>query len=598
MRRLNALMEQIRSDPTLDEFDLEDRETALEALRTAYELPDQQPNRGAPGYESWCGKVSRCMQPSGMSSIFANYTLLGIRVILVMDEFDRAAKSYPQGDIFQWLFSLSNKSSAGSHLNLSIVLLSRRRVGKIAHHMEEGSSFESAYPPHPLRGFSNKDLEQYFSSYEELPCGLPNESQRRRILYRCGRHPALLMSMRKEAAKLDTPDWSVDQVWRANPGRFQSVYEKMCTQLQSEKTSRMANTTMMDAMIYQFEFFTVDNESYHERLIDAGFATSVLDKDAVRNPANGTLCYPDIFVLAGSKEIADSTQPILCEPLSPYFLDYIRLIWKPDRQNSVADYLELTERALRVFLADGLKKRYGDKWKTAVETALPLTNKQSYLDRLQDVAALNGYTGDLSMLDVLSFTDYMNIIRANWTGLFERCFTSYNTAATRSITALGQAMNYLRDCRNTSAHGSIKVLNSQQLSKLQETCDKLNEVISGNWFQPAPPAPAPLEQPATPAQPTQAPQPAPAPVITTNPAELEFLKRISILWFSSLEGGRYQVDLSVDGAIFTGITIKMNGNVYDAYAPQGRWPYKEKIVWRTVRKYVLAEFHQVDKSKL
>lgn len=577
LRRLNALLEQFRSDPDTDPFDLEDMEDALDALRAAYALPDQQPNRGADGYENWCAKVSRCMQPAGLNSIFANYTLLGIRVILVMDEFDRAAASYPTGDIFHWLFSVSNKSSTGSHLNLSTVLLSRRRVGKIAHHMADGSSFESAYPPHPLRGFGNHDLEDYFSSYEQLPCGIPNEMQRRRILYRCGRHPALLMNMRTEAAKIAGPDWSVEQVWRANPGRFQSVYEKMCAQLQSEKISRMANTTMMDAIMYQFEFFAVEDESYHERLIDAGFATAMLDKDAVRNPADGTLCYPDIFVLAGTKAITDSTQPIPCEPLSPYFLDYIRMIWKPNRQNSIADYLELTERALRSFMAEGLQKRYGDGWKAAAEAALPPNFKQNYLEKLQDIAALNGYTGDLSILDVLGFDNYMEIIQANWTGLFEPCFAGYTADGLSPLESLVESMDFLRSCRNTNAHGSIKVLNARHLSLLQSHCDRLNAVIQSG----PPQTVTSTEESAAPAPALQTPSAA---------AAAAFMQQVAVVQFRVDGEERYLADLTIGAEPFNGVLIKPNNGKMDAYIPQNIWPYKEQVAWRSVRKYVLEQF--------
>ena len=90
-------------------------EDTLYELKYVYELLDRQPNRGEPGYDSWCGEIDSAMDPQTSESVFYNYTKLGIRIILILDEFDRAEKGYPLGDIFQWLFSLSNKSSGGMH---------------------------------------------------------------------------------------------------------------------------------------------------------------------------------------------------------------------------------------------------------------------------------------------------------------------------------------------------------------------------------------------------------------------------------------------------------------------------------------------------
>lgn len=587
-RHLNALLEQARNDPEMDEMDLEDIEDAVENLLNAYALPDARPNRGAPGYDSWVGKVNRAMDSKGSSSVFLNYTLLGYRIILILDEFDRAQKAFPTGDIFQWLFNLTPKANnRADRPNLSIVLLSRRRAGKIAHHMAEGSSFESAFPPHPLAGFSNRELEDYFNSYAELPCGIPNNEQYHQILYRCGRHPALLMSMRDEAALQPDNNWSVNRIWRSNPGRFQSVYEKMCDQLQSEPATRLANATMMDALMYQFEFFAVEDETYHERLIDSGFATAVLDTDAVIDPETGTLYYPDIYVLSGVKDIRDSLEPLVCEPLSPYFLDYVRQVWKPDRQRSVADYLALTERDLRQFLAEGLRSRYGNGWKEAAEAALPVANKQPYLQKLQDMAALNGYTGDLSILDVLGFNDYMSIILANWSGLFCRSFACYGLNEQEAITNLTEAMEFLRSCRNTNAHGSIKVLNASHLTRLQETCDKLNAVLAGD---------APQSEPAGQTEPAAA---VPAPkrtaskrATTLTPEQTAFLEQINVDRFypDKDKDDSYRADLLVNGVPLCGVLIKKNGNTVDAYPPQNIWPYKEQLPWSNVRNMMREPF--------
>lgn len=473
---LRTRVEQFRSDPIQYRIALE----SMSDLLTVYELLDNQPNRNKNGYDNWCNKIKRCMQPDGSSSVFLNYTNLGFRIILILDEFDRAAKGFPTGDIFQWLFSLSNKSSTGSHLNLSIVLLSRRRVNKIAHHMEDGSNFEDAYPPHPLRGFNNDELAEYFDSYATLPCGIPSLRQRQKIMYLCGRHPGLLMKMRKELSGIKSTNYDVDKIWYNNADLFKTVYEKMCEQLQREKISSRTDATLMDALLYQFEFFATEDEHYDERLTGSGFTTSMSEDDAVNDPKTGIKYYPDIFTLAGSKSIDDSTELLKCEPLSPYFLDYVRTNWRPDQQRGAAEYLEVTERALRIFIAAKLQLRYGTSWKSAAEDTLPNKMKLKFLENLQRSATLNGYSGDISILDVMAFDNYGAIIEKNWGELFEECFAPFESPDTPRLTKLLQELEFLRNCRNTSAHCNIKILNPQHLAHLKDVCDKLHLSIASN----------------------------------------------------------------------------------------------------------------------
>ena len=385
-------------------FDYRDAQKAISKLKEAYALPDMQPNKGAEGYDSWCAKINRSVQSTGSASVFYNYTLLGFRIILIFDEFDRAATGYPSGDIFMWLFSLSNKSSTGIHINTSIVLLSRQRVNIIAHHMEDGSNFEDAYPVFPLTGFNNKELDIYFDSFHEFDDNDVSDTHKKQILYLCGRHPGLLMKMRKFLSQIQYSNWDINEVWLRNPGQFKTVYEKMCKQLQAQEVSK--RKTLMDIVLYQFEFFSAEDGIYDELLRDSGFATSLSDDDVIIDTNTGVHYYKDIFVLSGEKALEDSIERLKREPLSPYFLDYIRLIWKPDQQRGVADYLEMTERLFRVFIKEKLKTKYPTTWKIVAESALPNNVKKRYYEKLKRTADLNGYTEELSILDVMCFDNY------------------------------------------------------------------------------------------------------------------------------------------------------------------------------------------------
>lgn len=476
---LEEAVEQQRENPVA----YRSAKKSMKNLLAAYQLPNQQPNRGSEGYENWCSRIDRSMQSDGTSSVFRNYTNLGFRIILILDEFDRAAREYPSGDIFHWLFSLSNKSSTGSRLNLSTVLISRRRPNQIAHHMEDGSNFEDAYPPHALRGFNNQELDEYFKSFEGFACSVPTQKMRQQILYLCGRHPGLLMRMRAEISKDTAAEPNVNVIWRNNTGLFKTVYEKMCTQMQNERISVSTNTTLMDALLYQFEFFATEEDShYDERLVNTGYATKTVEEEPVVDSETGIKYYPDIFTLSGVKDVEDAVELLKCEPLSPYFLEYVRRNWNPDVQKGAAAQLELTERALRKFIEEKLKFRYGSEWKTAAEDGIKKKGtKIRFLTRLQDMADLNGYDGDLSILDVLSFENYASIITKNWEGLFDCCFRSFICADMGCLEKLTTEMDFLKSCRDTSAHCNIKVLNTEYLAHLKDVCDRLNRDISNEY---------------------------------------------------------------------------------------------------------------------
>ena len=73
-----------------------------------------------------------------LRNFFKATSALGFYFILIIDEFDNAMELYPRetddGQLFRTLFELSEKVGKFKRL-LSVVLISRRRVGTIAHHM-------------------------------------------------------------------------------------------------------------------------------------------------------------------------------------------------------------------------------------------------------------------------------------------------------------------------------------------------------------------------------------------------------------------------------------------------------------------------------
>lgn len=388
---------------------------------------------------------------SHLNRIFKYYTKLGIRIIITIDEFDRAKDIFKDGRFFQRLFGLTEKGA--SNLNLSIITISRRSVSTIAHHMQEGSNFLDAFPAEALRGFNNDELEEYFSTYKELPTGELSESTRQQIICLCGRSPGLLMSMRHEIMHFGTAD--IGEIYSQKSEFIKNAFNRMCTLMETEYVDRNKSITSMSVFIQQFigPVYTKNLREKVDRLYDYGFITR-----ADPNEEN-------VFELSGLKEYRDK-ESLIYEPLSPFFVDYIKDVIVPNDEITLAGLLERTERAVRQVLFEALSLEYPDTWETVLSDDVP--QKDDYLEQLRIVAARNDSASrniSISKLNVLAFNDYFKIIRNHW-DIMSGYFTLYD-----SRSALQADMKLLNTCRNTSAHLNLEILNDPGREDLKKACE-------------------------------------------------------------------------------------------------------------------------------
>ena len=269
-----------------------------------------------------------------LSSLFEYYTKLGIRMILTIDEFDRAQAIFKDGQFFQRLFGLTPKGA--NRLNLSIITISRRSVSTIAHHMQEGSNFQDAFPALALKGFSNEELEEYFNFYRDMPCGLLEEKERQQILCLCGRSPGLLMQMRDEIENLDGSPVDIGWIFRERGAFIKTAYERMCTLMRTEYVNQSKTRSSMGIFIEKFigPAYSEKLNEWVEKLYDYGFVTRVEKSEK------------NVFELAGLTDYRDKGE-LVYEPISPYFVDFVKDFAVLDELDSLAAMLEQTERSIR-----------------------------------------------------------------------------------------------------------------------------------------------------------------------------------------------------------------------------------------------------------
>ena len=387
-----------------------------------------------------------------LNNLFDNYTQLGIHIILVLDEFDRAAEVFRDTQFYDRLFSLSPKSNPP--LRLSIVTVSRRSYDTIAVQTPDGSDPREAFPQLALRGFSNKELDLYFDSYGLLPGaekrGLPDEKTRQAILYFGGRSPAVLMNIRKAFAEMDRYDLDTIDF----PETYKTVYDRLCKLLSTEFADRSIGISCMTVFL---EWFFGPRHSqllpqYMDHLVRHGYI-------------NRTLFNDSLYVRSGLEEESAKNDTVY-ESISPYFEDYLVHYYRNGDLKFCSNLLEDTERAVRRVIASSLKEKYGVAWESELLLNNPQQENQkvAYLNHLISLAEQTDFPAqDLSKLSVMAWPNYATVIRGHW-DLFSQRFMPLTTAD------LEECFTFLKSCRDCSGHHNMEVLNQSMRERLKKEC--------------------------------------------------------------------------------------------------------------------------------
>ena len=415
------------------------------------------------------------------SRIFPQLRKIGIKIILIIDEFDLADKSHKicpegDGDFFGKLFNLAPKGiSINTH---SVILVCRKSVNTIEHDLGGGSHLADAYHTRVLRGFTNAEMDEYFQSFRELPCGIPDLEMIRDIIYYCGRNPGLLIKMR-DALSYDASK-NIARIFKKNQTNFTDSYKRMIELMQEERISKdlscftvflenfIGPVTVADYEIHQWRM---------DELYSHGFVTEAVSiKDIGYSSPNSSegFSMTNLFAIAGLEEDQGDE---FYEPLSLYFVQYIKDYYLPSDENDLTRLLVHAELHCRQGIRSYYSLLFGDDWErtidgTILEESEKLTLKRVFLQSLKrqieaNNGELRGITG--SILDVLSFKEYyIIIIRTNL-----KSFVQFLNNPLKD-------MAFLADCRNLHAHINMKVLDGEHRNQLRRICEGLLKGITAS----------------------------------------------------------------------------------------------------------------------
>lgn len=421
---------------------------AITKIKNVYRLVNS-------GWDNVGTDAYRSQLIQSLNDLFRYYTILGIRIILTIDEFDRAQSIFTNGQFFQRLFDLTPKGSLTA-LNLSIITISRRRVSTIAHHMQEGSNFEDAFPPLALKGFSDTELAAYFDTYAQLPCGLLSKEVQKQILYLCGRSPGLLMGLRHELEVMTTPSTDIGWIYAEHGQFIKNAYNRMITLMESTFADREHKKSLLEVFIQKFIGPIYDDNFDVELplLYDFGFVTkgtaesNIFSLSGARLPENGKS--------AGNEGVY--------EPIAPYFVEYIKHMIVPNALSNLSGLLIKAEKQVREIIEKEMRRVFPDTWQDIINGYAG--KKDYYLETLQVKALQNDFSASsISKLNVISFKEYYYIINDHW-NIFSKYFSAYPNK-----NSLFAAMSLLSESRNDSAHLNLGVYNGESRRKLRETCN-------------------------------------------------------------------------------------------------------------------------------
>lgn len=398
-----------------------------------------------------------------LNFLFTAYTELGIHILITIDEFDNARAAFPvdggDGSFFQRLYMLSPKSM--NEYRVSILLISRRRIGTIAHHMADGSDIESAFPPFiVLRGFTNAELDEYFASYQDIEGLTLEEQDRRDVIYFCGRHPGQLMKMRTlyERYYVEGEDITPASLYFEYGEEMQTLYERMNKLLRTEFVDAEMQCNCVGTFAQVFIGPTYDTNI--KSRLDQLFKYGLISKwDNAKSGEN-------IFQLAGLPCDADAEHRFEYEPMSPYYIEFFKSRVLPEERDTIGRMMETAEMDVRAGILAVLKTMFPDTWEEKLE-GFTNAGKQHFRAQLDAIAYQNDtYTRNVTYtnLDVMSYLDYANIIVAYWEPM-KAYFSSFRTPD-----ELREKFQFLYDCRNCYAHNNLRILDEQSCARLKDYC--------------------------------------------------------------------------------------------------------------------------------
>lgn len=377
----------------------------------------------------------------GLRWVLERLKALSWRLILVIDEFDRAMSLFDQPCYFGLLRSISSLPSN----SLTVILLSRRQTYMIERCPNEHASiFHGAFDTFPVKEFSEDDLYDFWAALAEYDI-FADEPLERALQHYAGAHPYLLSfygnrMVRRAAAGLPVTAETIAEINRDERAWFERFYEDLKRRL--------------------------EDDGHLEKLV-------------------GYLLGPSISVTAADAQVLNSMGYLTgqedggCCAFCPDFTEYLR---KLQISLPVWDGIMGAEKVLRGFLRRAYPRldefRYSaladvKEWPDRLRRIYPhLSFELNGLVRKMQKNG-DGYGQDSTLIDVLELSYTVSLILGSWQD-FAAYFSKDGTA---ELAVWKPRLELIARARTQLAHAHPEYLTEQEKELAQIHCKEVLALV-------------------------------------------------------------------------------------------------------------------------
>lgn len=397
-----------------------------------------------PGFSFVMNKFQKASVYGGMSfrssfkQFFEVIKALNMHVLVILDEFDSAETVFETNADYELFRSLAAPNYA-----VSLVFISRRRLYMIEKKNENNSTFHSAFPESPLRGFSDKDSNLFFEVLKRNYDIELQPAQRERIRYYAGRSPYIYSAFCHELVERKINSQSSFDI--------DGIYK-------NELASRVTDYA---EVLYR----RLKTDGHLSKLIGILFGPSI----------NVTQSDKDLLFFMGYLGEAPNNSDCY-QALSGYFTDYLHNKHYVD--DSWHNIIAL-EKLMKKLILDAFRSFDETKWKDIMGEAYQQLfgssktfNYSLYKNFIDN--NLKTFNKKSVLPDVMSLHDVFVLIQFRWDDVFKKYF------GTKNFSSFEEKFKLCALARNPLAHGKEEYLTKLQIEQVNVYCNEILELVNQN----------------------------------------------------------------------------------------------------------------------
>lgn len=371
--------------------------------------------------------------------IFEELAKMGIKTILVLDEFDNASNLFSEGtkqfELFRTIFS-------DAKYDVSAMTISRRNLHTIEGSTYQSSTFHGVLDTRPLKGFDDDDMKEYYEVFEKINVPL-SEEQKKEIEYYAGRSPFLLSIMGHYIIDSFDSGESID---------ITSIFLEKCKSINDYYRDIIQHLTRDDDIKRIIPFIIGPNVGVTQNDRDELVSMGYLREEEGELVAISK--YFESFMTANMLQISIWDNVINLEKK-------IKLLIEKEFSNVAVKYQAKgtdTNEIQRCILQSvkGITNNDITRYDKFIESNMKVFNIPS------------------SYLDVMSLTDAFKIVKDCWIDIFSKYFSN------ELLSNWSPKFDKCSRARNPIAHGHEEYLSELDKNEVDTYCKQIFDKLANN----------------------------------------------------------------------------------------------------------------------